>query len=86
MNFIKKLFGKSEEQIPTIDNEPRIEVVNIHIPNPDKPTNGYFELDWNSAFVQKLRDCGYSGRSEEEVVEQWFNDLCRGVITDEDLQ
>lgn len=84
MSFFKNLFGNKEPE-PQPDNEPRIEVVKIHIPNPNKPTNGYFELDWNEAFVKKLRDNGYSGRTDEEVVEQWFNDLCRGIISEEDF-
>lgn len=84
MSFFNNLFGKKPEPVIIPDKEPRIEVVKLHMPNPNKPTNGYFELDWNDAFVVKLRECGYNGRADEDVVEQWFNDLCRGVISDED--
>ena len=86
MSFFKNIFKSKKEEPPINPNEPRIEVLKIHIPDANNPTNGYFELDWNTAFVSKLRESGYTGRTEEEVVEQWFNDLCRGVISDEDFQ
>lgn len=97
MNILKKLFSKEQPSIeqkpvhvePPINhkkasNEPYVEVIKLSIPNPKDPTTGYFELDWNAAFIQSLRDAGYSGREEEEVVDQWFNELCRGVASDED--
>jgi hypothetical protein len=87
MGFFKNLFStKTEKETEKVDNEPRIEVVKIHIPNPNNPTNGYFELDWNDAFVVKLRENGYTGKSDEEVVEQWFNDLCRGIISENEFK
>lgn len=64
---------------------PYVDVVKITIPNPKDPTVGYFELDWNDAFVQQLREAGYSGRKDEDVVDQWFNDLCRGVVSEDEF-
>lgn len=96
MNIWKKIFKKEETPEPApvhieppinlkkASSEPYVEVIKLSIPNPKDPTTGYFELDWNAAFIQSLRDAGYSGREEEEVVDQWFNELCRGVIADED--
>ena len=50
----------------------------------DDPTKGYFELDWNDLFVQQLRDAGYSGQTPEDVVNLWFNDLCRSVAFEQE--
>lgn len=34
-----------------------------------------FELDWNSKFVEYLRNEGYSGINDEDVVDEWFTAL-----------
>jgi len=92
MKFIKKLWAKVrlkdqdlEKRIATLDNEPWVKVIEVHMEDPKDPRTGYFELDWNEPFVQSLYDAGYSGKDGPEVVEQWFNDLCRGVVADEQL-
>jgi hypothetical protein len=48
------------------------------------PTNNkqtYFELDYNPAFVEDLRENGYSG-TEEEVIDQWLNDVCGSIANE----
>jgi len=92
MSWFKNLFSKKEENKPDnnlveIENkynssEPWVDVVKISMEDESNPSSGYFELDWNRAFVEQLTEAGYSGRTEEEIVEQWFNDLCRGVVSD----
>ena len=47
--------------------------------NKDNVRNGFFELDWNEHFVVELRLAGYNGDSEEEIVDRWFQDLCRNI-------
>lgn len=34
-----------------------------------------FEFDWNSAFVQQLRDAGFQSDIEEEVIRLWFQSI-----------
>jgi len=51
----------------------------------DDLKNGFFELDWNEYFVLQLRTAGYSGTTEEEVVDQWFSELCRNVGAEEGI-
>ena len=41
--------------------------------------NGFFELDWNEYFVLQLRSAGYKGNSDEEIVDQWFSELCQNL-------
>ena len=38
-----------------------------------------FELDWNDEFVNMLKQAGYLGASEEEIVDRWFQTLCRTI-------
>jgi hypothetical protein len=64
--------------------EPWVAVLETHV-NPDSPRNGFFELDWNEYFVLMLRNNGYTGVTEEEIVDQWFSDLCREVGSEENV-
>jgi hypothetical protein len=64
--------------------EPWVAVLNTHV-NPDSPRNGFFELDWNEYFVLMLRNNGYTGVTDEEIVDQWFSDLCREVGSEENV-
>ena len=66
----KKKLKKSEE--------PRVEVLNMNV-YPDNPRIGFFELDWNDEFVNMLKQNGYEGESQEEIVDRWFQTLCRTI-------
>ena len=65
-------------------DEPRVEVVKFSV-NPDNPSEGFFELDWNDRFVSKLVRMGYRGTTQQEIVEKWFQDVCRNSAGDLDI-
>jgi hypothetical protein len=90
VKFIRRMFAKArlkdnalEKQLASINKEPWVKVLEVKMQDPNDPRTGYFELDWNDSFVASLSEAGYSGRNDDEVVEQWFNDLCRGVVSNE---
>lgn len=62
--------------------EPWVAVLDTHV-NKENVRNGFFELDWNEYFVLQLRSEGYTGNSDEEVVDLWFQELCRNVGAEE---
>ena len=66
------------KKIATQNKEPWVGVLSTHV-NKDNVRNGFFELDWNEYFVLQLKEAGYQGTTEEEIVDQWFQDLCRNV-------
>lgn len=72
-----------EKTLANINEEPWVKVIAVQFEDPSKPTTGYFELDWNKRFVEELQNAGYSGRADEDVVDMWFNDICRGVVGEE---
>ena len=72
------------KEIATANKEPWIAVLDTHV-NPDNIRNGFFELDWNEYFVLQLRTAGYQGASDEEIVDQWFGELCRNIGAEEDV-
>ena len=45
-------------------------------------SNGSFELDWNDAFIKELRALGYPGKTDEDVVDLWFRNICRNVLAE----
>jgi hypothetical protein len=53
--------------------------------NHENPRNGFFDLDWNEYFILSLRQAGYTGGTDEEVVDKWFQDLCREIGNEEGL-
>jgi hypothetical protein len=73
-----KYASMSPKEQATAKEEPYISVVNTHV-NKDNVRNGFFELDWNDIFVLQLRQQGYQGTTDEEVVDKWFQELCRNV-------
>jgi hypothetical protein len=43
-------------------------------------SSGSFNLDWNDIFVARLIKAGYKGKSDVDIVDQWFQDICRNVV------
>lgn len=81
---LKKLIqgpSKTAKQMQD-DPEPWVNVVKAHIDKKD-PKQGYFELEWNPAFVKHLIAAGYYGPTPEAVVDQWFTELCRNISQDQ---
>lgn len=74
----------SPKELATEKKEPWVAVLQTHV-NPESPRNGFFELDWNEFFIVYLRDNGYTGGSDEEVVDVWFQDLCREIGNEENI-
>jgi pyruvate/2-oxoglutarate dehydrogenase complex dihydrolipoamide acyltransferase (E2) component len=68
----------SPKEIATEKKEPWVAVLQTHV-NKENIRNGFFELDWNEYFVLQLRSEGYLGATDEEVVDQWFTELCRNL-------
>lgn len=68
----------SPKDLATERKEPWVGVLETHV-NKENVRNGFFELDWNEYFVVQLRGAGYTGDTDEEVVDKWFQELCRNV-------
>ena len=74
--------NKSDKEIATEKNEPYVNILGMTL-DPKDISNGAIELDWNEHFVKFLHDNGYTGTSDEDVVNKWFNDVCRTVLIQE---
>jgi len=74
----ERLAKLNPKEQATESKEPWVGVLQTHVAK-DDIKNGFFELDWNEFFVLQLRQAGYSGATDEEVVDQWFQELCRNI-------
>ncbi len=87
---IKNMLGKKEDpkknkkklsakELADKNKEPYITVLSMEI-DPDNPSDGAFELDWNDIFVARLMKAGYQGKTDNDIVDNWFQSVCRNVV------
>ena len=85
---MKNMFkGKAKKdmtpkELATKNKEPWVSVLTTHVDKAN-PKNGFFELDWNDKFIENLQTNGYHGENDEEVVNKWFNDLCKNIMLED---
>jgi len=72
----QRLAKLNPKEIATEKKEPYFEVVGFHT-NPENPRFGFWELDWNEYKVVELKALGYYGETDEEVIDQWFTEICK---------
>lgn len=70
---------KSAKDLATERGEPWVNIESVEL-DPENIGNGAFELDWNELFVAKLIRAGYKGKDDQQIVDQWFQDVCRNVV------
>ena len=71
----------SAKDAATAKNEPWVEIIGMEIDDSD-PGQGAFELDWNDIFIAKLVRAGYQGKTDQDIVDNWFKTVCRNVVTE----
>ena len=77
----KKRVTKTEKEIATEKGLPWVSVLSVDL-DPDNIGNGAFELDWNDKFITNLVRAGYEGKSDSDMVDRWFAEVCRNVIAE----
>ena len=70
---------KSAKELATERGEPYVAVLSMDV-DPENLHQGAFELDWNDKFVANLLRAGYQGKSDSDIVDQWFQNVCRHVV------
>ena len=74
--------NRYDKEEATKQKEPWVTVIKMGM-DPENVVQGYFELDWNDEFVQHLQSNGIQGATDEDVVNKWFNSVCRTVLVQE---
>lgn len=72
---------KSDKDIATEKGEPYVAILSVEL-DPENIGNGAFELDWNDKFIANLVRAGYQGKTDADMVDQWFADVCKNVIAE----
>ena len=73
-----------EKAAATKAKKPWVAVLNTHFNHKDIK-NGFFELDWNNEFIEQLLDAGYSGETNEQIVDAWFKTIARNILEEQGL-
>ena len=71
-----------EKVAATKANKPWVSVIDTQI-NPKDIKNGFFELDWNNEFIEQLLDAGYSGETNEQIVDAWVRTIVIQMLEEE---
>mgnify|MGYP001410287643 CR=1 FL=1 len=71
-----------EKEEATKAGKPWVAVIDTQV-NPKDIKNGFFELDWNNEFIEQLLDAGYSGETNEQIVDAWFRTIVIQMLEDE---
>ena len=61
---------------------PEVKVLKMDF-DPTNPRLGSMELDWNPEFVSMLKEHGYQGDKDEDVVDAWLTDVCKTISQNE---
>jgi hypothetical protein len=72
---------KSDKDTATEKGEPYVAILNVEL-DPDNIGNGAFELDWNDKFIANLVRAGYQGKTDADMVDQWFAEVCKNVVAE----
>jgi hypothetical protein len=75
----KERAKKSEKDLANERGEPYVAILSMDV-DPENIHAGSFELDWNEKFVANLIRAGYVGKTDADVVDQWFQNVCRHVV------
>ena len=70
---------KSDKDIATQKGEPYIAILSMDV-DPNNINAGSFEFDWNDKFIANLSRAGYQGKTDADLVDQWFQSVCRNVV------
>lgn len=75
----KKEVEDPEKAKATKRGEPWVKILSMEL-DPNDPGIGAFELDWNDKFVANLVRAGYQGKTDADIVDNWFQAICRNVV------
>ena len=76
----------TDKEKATLKHEPWVDVIGFKV-NPSNIRNGFFEIDWNDHWIEKLKQEGYGfdGDPEEEIVGRWYRDICTNAAAAEGI-
>lgn len=83
LKFKKISQNEADKRHATINEAPWFRIIGGEHAMSGDTTRLTFELDWNDFFVEQLVKNGFAGRTDEEIVDQWYSRMCRETIMDD---
>lgn len=77
--------GYSKE-LATLNEEPWVNILDSAINYNSEGSGLEINLDWNVFFIEELVKNGYSGATEPEIVDEWFNAVCKDIFAREFME
>jgi hypothetical protein len=71
---------EGEKAMADLLGEPWVSIVEEGLDPTQGPSGFYFVFDWNNHWIELLRQHGYEGDTEDEMMERWFTDVCRNEV------
>jgi len=72
----------SAKDLATQEGRPYVNIISMDF-DPANPVVGSFDLEWNDLFVKQLVQSGYQGVNDEQIVDRWFQAVCRNIANEE---
>jgi len=72
--------NQKEKETATLLREPWFNVIGADQAVQGENVSMAFELDWNEFFIQFLESKGWSGVSQDEIVDRWFESAMKQMI------
>jgi len=69
----------AHKNLATERGDPWVNIIDIGFDS-ETLLQGTVELDWNEKFVEQLQTNGFVGATDEDVVDQWFENFCRHIM------
>lgn len=66
------------KELANLKNEPYFNCWFLMV-NENNPAECIMQFDWNDHMITYLKSNNYKGKSEEEVIKNWFDELCRNA-------
>jgi hypothetical protein len=79
-NKKKYSFMDKSKEIATANKEPWVGIISFEV-DPDNISDGAVELDWNDYFIARLIKAGYPGKTDQELVDLWFTNVCKNIVS-----
>lgn len=70
---------KSDKDMATERDMPYVAILSVEL-DPDNIGNGSFELDWNDKFIAQLVRAGYEGKTDQDLIDRWFQTICQNIV------
>jgi hypothetical protein len=68
-------------ELATLHKRPYVNITNIEMDSKGVGTHS-IEFDWNEYFIRNLKENGFTGNTDEELVDKWFVTVSTAIASE----